>query len=393
MELRRIQNASVEDKTVLVRVDYNVPMSEGSVGDDTRLRASLPMLGNLLERGAKIVLMTHLGRPEGRVVEELRLGPVGASLGSLLGKPVVCLEDCVGSNVAEAVKAGASGEIFLLENTRFHREEVLNEAGFARQLADLADVFVNDAFATLHRSHASTLGVTDHLPSYAGLLVQKELAALAPLLGEPARPYVAVIGGKKAKSKLGPLRDLVSQVDVVLLGGGVAFTFLAALDARVGGSIVDAAVFDEILEIKAIAEERETQIVLPVDCLAAEQLSADAPTRIFEADAVDDGWMGLDIGPRTIEQFREQIFEAQTIVWTGPMGAFEIAPFDAGTRAIGEAIAKSDGYSVIGGGETGEAAVRFGIDADVSFISTGGGACLALLQGKPLPALDVLIDA
>ena len=391
MELRRVQDASVEGKTVLVRVDYNVPMAEGEISDDSRLRASIPMIEYLVGQSAKVVLMTHLGRPEGHVVEDLRLGPIAACLSALLDRDVAYLGECAGEEVAARIEAGHTGDIFLLENTRFHREEVLNEAGFARQLAELGDLFVNDAFATLHRSHASTLGVAELVPSYAGLLVQKELAALAPLLADPKRPYIAIVGGKKAKSKLGPLRDLVTQVDVVLLGGGVAFSFLAALGAEVGGSVVDPAVFDEILEIQGIAEIRGTEILLPIDCVVAERLDADATTQILDARAIPEGWIGFDIGPRTVELFRERIDAANTIVWTGPMGAFEVEPFVQGTRAVGEGIATSGAYSVIGGGETGDAVARFGLEAGVSFVSTGGGACLALLQGKPLPALDVLV--
>jgi len=391
MELRRVQDASVEGKTVLVRVDYNVPMSEGEISEDSRLRASTPMIEYLIGRSAKVVLMTHLGRPEGHVVEDLRLGPIATRLSALLDRDVTYLAECAGEEVATAIEAGQAGDVFLLENTRFRREEVLNEAGFARQLAELGDLFVNDAFATLHRSHASTLGVAELVPSYAGLLVQKELSALAPLLADPERPYVAVVGGKKAKSKLGPLRDLVLQVDVVLLGGGVAFSFLAALGAEVGGSVVDPAVFDEIREIQAIADTRGTEILLPVDCIAAERLDADAATQVLDVRAIPEDSIGFDIGPRTVELFRERIDGAKTIVWTGPMGAFEVEPFAQGTREVGEAIAASDAYSVIGGGETGDAVGRFGLEAGVSFISTGGGACLALLQGKPLPALDILV--
>jgi len=393
MELRKVQDASVEGKRVLVRVDYNVPLAEGSIADDSRLRASIPMLEHLIKRDAIIVLMSHLGRPEGQVVEDLRLSPVAERLGVLLGRDVTFIEDCVGPIVSAAIECGVPGDVFLLENTRFRREEVLNESGLARQLGELGEVFVNDAFATLHRSHASTLGVADHLPSYAGLLVQKELAALLPLLGDPKRPYVAAVGGRKAKSKLGPLRDLVSRVDIVLLGGGVAFTFLAALGADIGDSIVDPDVFDEIREVQEIAAERGTEILLPVDCVAAQEVAARAATQVVDARSIPEGWIGLDIGPKTVELFQDRIATAGSIVWTGPMGAFEIEPFADGTRALGGAIAASDAYSVIGGGETGEAAVRFGVDAGVSFISTGGGACLALLRGKPLPALDVLFAA
>jgi len=390
MALRRIQGVPVEGKTVLVRVDYNVPMAEGRIADDGRLRASLQTLQHLIDSGAKIALISHLGRPNGEVVEELRLAPIAARLQELLGREVHQLDDCVGDTVQTAIAAGAAGDVFLLENIRFRREETLNEAGFARQLAELGDLYVDDAFATVHRSHASTVGIADYLPSYAGFLMQREIDALTRVMEAPEKPYVAVIGGKKARSKLGALHDLVSRVDEVLIGGGVAFTFLAAFGIGAGGDELDADLIDEIREIGELAKERGTDIQLPVDAVCAETLAADAETQTFLVDEVPDGWGTFDIGPKTIEQFTKHIGTANTIVWTGPMGAFEVEPFSEGTRGIGEAIASSGAYSVIGGGETGDAVKRFGFEDRVSYISTGGGACLALLRGKSLRALNVL---
>lgn len=389
MELRGVERADVEGKTALVRVDYNVPLSGGEVADDARLRASLPTVQHLLEHGAKVVLISHLGRPEGRVVEELRLAPVAARLGELLGRPVRQLEDCVGPDVSAAIEQGSAGDVFLLENVRFHPEESTNESGFARELARLGDVYVNDAFAAVHRAHASTVGIADHLPAYAGLLMEREVAALSRL-DDPERPYVAIVGGKKARSKLGALRDLVPRVDEILIGGGVALTFLRAHGAEVGDSVVDEGLFDEIREVGAAAEREGTTIHLPEDVVIGVDLSPEGEVRTSDARAIPAGWQGLDIGPKTIERFTERILAAKTVVWTGPLGAFEVEPFSNGTQRIGEAIAASDAYSVIGGGETGEAMARFGLVDRISYVSTGGGACLALLRGKQLPALEAL---
>lgn len=389
MELRGVERADVAEKTVLVRVDYNVPLSGGQVADDSRLRASLPTLHHLLEHGAKVVLISHLGRPEGHVVEDLRLRPIADRLADLLGRPVHQLDDCIGPAAEEAVERGGPGDVFLLENVRFHREEATNESSFARELARLGDLYVNDAFATVHRAHASTVGIADHLPSYAGFLMEREIAALSDL-EEPARPYVAIVGGKKARSKLGPLRDLVPRVDEVLIGGGVALTFLRASGADVGASAVDEELLDEIGAIEEAAKREDTAILVPEDVVIGVDLSPDGETRTCDARAIPAGWQGLDIGPRTIERFTDRILAAKTVVWTGPLGAFEVERFSAGTRRIGEAVAESGAYSVIGGGETGEAIVRFGLEDRVSYISTGGGACLALLRGKHLPALEAL---
>ncbi len=389
MELRGIERADVEGKAVLVRVDYNVPLSGGRVADDARLRASLPTLRYLLEHDAKVVLISHLGRPEGRVVEDLRLAPVAACLADLLDRPVRQLEDCVGPAVSEAVDRGSPGDVFLLENVRFHREETTNESGFARELAQLGDLYVNDAFAAVHRAHASTVGIADHLPAYAGLLMEREIAALSRL-EEPERPYLAIVGGKKARSKLGALRDLVPRVDEILIGGGVAFTFLSASGADVGGSAVDEELYEEIRAIQAAAEREDTKILLPEDVVIGVDLSPDGEVRTCDARAIPAGWQGLDIGPKTVERFADRILTARTVVWTGPLGAFEVEPFSAGTRGIGEAVAESDAYSVIGGGETGEAMARFGLVDRISYVSTGGGACLAFLRGKHLPALEAL---
>lgn len=389
-DIRRVQHADVKGRTVLVRVDYNVPVHDGTIADDGRIRASLPTLTTLLDGGAKVVLVTHLGRPGGKPVPAFRLDLVSDRLSELLGRPVYKTADCIGEEVAQAVQEGRPGDVFLLENVRFHSGEEANDAAFARALASVADVFVNDAFATVHRAHASTLGVAKLLPSYAGLLMQREIDALSRLLDDPARPYIAIVGGKKAQSKLGALRDLVSRVDALLIGGGVAFTFLRATGASVGDSLVDDEALGEVAGIVQAAGNRGVEIVLPSDARLARRLEPDAETLVCDARAIPDGWAAFDIGPDTIRSFRERIEDAKTLVWTGPMGAFELESFAAGTIGIAEAVAASGAFSVIGGGETGEAVARFGLADDVSYISTGGGACLAILRGQHLPALEVL---
>ncbi len=391
-QLRCVQDAEIEGKRVVVRVDYNVPLADGKVSDDARIRASLPTIENILERGGKPILISHLGRPEGKVVEGLRLDPIADSLRELLGKDVRKLNTCVGDEVIQAIEQWEPGSVILLENVRFFPEEAANEAGFARKLASLGDLYVNDAFAALHRAHASTLGIADYLPSYAGLLVQDEIRALVRLTDDPKHPYVAIIGGKKARSKLGALRDLIDRVDAILIGGGVAFTFLRARGHSVGNSIVDESLFEEINLISEKANEHKVSIVLPLDAVIAKELSDSAQTSIVAIDDIPDDSMGLDIGPNTIQNFQEIISSAKTIIWAGPMGAFEFAPFTAGTREMGKALGESGGFTVVGGGETGEAVEKLNVSQGISRISTGGGACLALLRGKALPALEALRD-
>ncbi len=388
--IRRVQDADVRGKRVLVRVDYNVPMDGGKIKDDGRIRASIPTLELLLGRGACVVLVTHLGRPDGGVVPELRLDPIAASLSALLQRAVKKLDDCVGDRVVDATRAMKPGDVVLLENVRFHREEEENDASFSDQLARVADVYVDDAFGTAHRAHASTVGVAGRLPSFAGLLVQREVDALSKLLQDPRRPYVAIVGGKKASDKLGVLRDLVSRVDSILVGGGVAFTFLAAAGGDVGASRVDSELFGDLRAIVELAKGRGTRILLPVDAVAAPSLDRPDEASVVDAARIPDGRAGFDIGPQTIDLFVKEILGAESIAWAGPMGAFETPAFAIGTRSVAQAVAASAAYSVIGGGETAEAIEEMGLSDRVSFISTGGGASLAFLRGKTLPALAVL---
>mgnify|MGYP001060557765 CR=1 FL=1 len=392
IHVRRVQDMDANGRTVLVRVDYNVPLEGRRIGDDARIRTSLPTIRHLVDAGAKIVLATHLGRPAGRRVDALRLDPVSERLSELLGRRVEKLPDCVGDEILSSIESGGAGDIFLLENVRFHPEEEANDPEFAAALAAPADVFVNDAFATIHRGHASTYGVAEYLPSFAGLLVQRELEALERLRDGPERPYVAIVGGKKASSKLGPLRDLVSRVDGVLVGGGVAFTLLRAMGASVGDSRVEDDVLEEAAEIVRLAEDAGVELLLPKDAVVARELSDDAETTVGDARSIPEGWAAFDIGPETVRAFAETIRRSRSLVWTGPMGAFEFEPFSQGTIGVAEAVAQSSAFSVIGGGETGEAIARFGFAERVSYVSTGGGACLAVLRGKRLPALTALLE-
>lgn len=375
---------------MLLRADFNVPLAGGRVADDYRIRAALPTINWLLEHGTRLAACSHLGRPKGKVVPELSLAPVAKRLGELLGRQVPLVPDCVGEEVERTVDGLAPGEMVLLENVRFHPEEEANDPEFSRRLAAPYDIYVNDAFGTAHRAHASTEGVARFLPSYAGLLLEREVEVLSGITANPRRPYYVLVGGKKAKDKLGVLTDLLATVDGFLIGGGVAFTFLVAQGKKVGSSIVDRELVPTISDLIARAKGEGTAIHLPVDVVAARELSATADTRVFPADAIPEGWMGLDIGPATREAFSKILNRAGTVVWAGPMGAFEYAPFAGGTEAIARALADSSAFTVVGGGETGEAVVKLGLEKAFSHLSTGGGATLAFLRGKPMPALEPL---
>lgn len=390
MKLRTIQEADLAEKKVLLRADFNVPLAQGKVADDFRIRAALPTIRWLLEKGARLAICSHLGRPKGKPVPELSLAPVAQRLGELLGREVPLLPDCVGPEVTRRVEELPAGELVLLENVRFHPGEEANDPEFARALAAPFELYVNDAFGTAHRAHASTQGVAKLLPAYAGLLLAREVEVLSELTEAPRRPYYILVGGKKAKDKLGVLTDLLPKADGFLIGGGVAFTFLAAQGKQVGDSIVDEELLPTIKDLLQRAKAAGTAIHLPVDVVAARELSEEAETKVFPADAIPQGWMGLDIGPTTRAAFAEVLGKAGTVVWAGPMGAFEYPPFAKGTEALARALVESPAFTVVGGGETGEAVVRLGLEKRFSHLSTGGGATLAFLRGKPMPALEPL---
>jgi phosphoglycerate kinase len=390
VKLRTLHEAPVSGKRVLVRVDFNVPLDRqtGEVADDTRIRAALPTIEYLIQQGARVILMTHLGRPEGKVVDSLRVDPVARRLSELLGGPVKKAPDCVGPEVEAMVAQLQPGEVLLLENLRFHPEEEANEPAFAEALARLGEVYVNDAFGTAHRAHASTAGVARFLPAYAGLLMEKEVRYLTKVLGNPEQPYIAVIGGAKVSDKLPVLRNLLPRVDRLLVGGGMANTFLRALGHQVGASLYEEDQVEAARELLGSGK-----IMVPVDGVIADRVAADARTEVLLFGDVPEGWSVLDIGPETVRQFQEALRPARTVLWNGPMGVFELEPFAGGTRAIAEFLAGLTGaLRVVGGGETVAAVEKFRLADKFDHISTGGGATLEFLEGRTLPGIAVLYE-
>jgi phosphoglycerate kinase len=389
LDVPGLDSLELAGKKVVVRVDFNVPLDpEGRITDDTRIRAALPTLEHVLERGGRPILLTHLGRPKGKVVEELRLDPVGVRLGELTGRPVVKLQDSVGAGVLEAIEAAPEGAIVLLENVRFHPGETKGAPELAAAFACLGDVFVNDAFGTSHRDHASVCGAARLLPSGAGLLLQRELEAFRRVLEEPPRPLVAILGGAKVSDKLPVIENLLERCDAILIGGGMAYTFLVARGEPVGDSLVQEDQLDSVRANLARAEELSCRLVLPTDHVVAEAFAADAEPRVVAE--IPDGTLGLDIGPETRERFAAEIAAARTVVWNGPMGVFEWESFRAGTEAIGRAVATCEGYTVVGGGDSVAAIELLGLREAIDHISTGGGASLELLEGRVLPGIEVL---
>jgi phosphoglycerate kinase len=389
---RSLTDYPLGGKRVLVRVDFNVPLKDGRVADDTRIRAALPTITYLLDQGCSIVLASHLGRPKGQIVAELRMAPVAARLAELLGRPVATADDCVGPAVERAAAALAPGDVLLLENLRFHGEETANDAAFAAQLAALADVYVNDAFGTAHRAHASTEGVTHYLPAVAGLLMTRELEILGRLLRDPARPFVVVLGGAKVSDKIGVIEKMLVTADAILVGGAMCFTFFKASGREVGTSRIEADKLEVAAGIAADAKASDCAFELPVDIVVAPAAEAGAPVRVVPAERMPAAEMGLDIGPATIAAFAARIAGAGTIFWNGPMGLFELDDFAAGTKAIGEAIAASGAVTVVGGGDTVSAVRRFGLEEGITHISTGGGASMEFVEGKALPGVVALLD-
>jgi len=386
--LRTLRDLPVAGKRVLVRVDFNVPLApDGRVLDDTRLRAVLPTIEFLRRQGARIILVSHLGRPKGRD-PQFSLRPVAEHLSRLLGRPVQFAPDCIGPAVEAMVARLQPGEILLLENVRFYPEEERNDPDFARALARLAEVFVNDAFAAAHRAHASTVGVAAYLPAAAGLLMEKEVTTLREVLEQPARPFVAIVGGAKISTKIGVLQNLLPRVDRLLIGGAMAFTLLKARGCQVGASLVEE---DKLAVARSLLQQGGEKIVLPVDVVAAPRLEPNPPTQVVDACRIPEGWLGLDIGPATVNAWAPILAAARTILWNGPLGAYEVPPFDAGTRAIGQIVAQSGARSIVGGGDLVAALEQAGLADKMSFVSTGGGATLEFLEGRTLPGIQVLM--
>jgi phosphoglycerate kinase len=393
---KTIRDIDVSSKRVLVRVDFNVPLDKatGAITDDHRIRAALPTIAYLREHGARVILCSHLGRPDGKVVESLRLAPVAARLSELLGVPVSMAPDCVGPEVERAVAALRDGDVLMLENLRFHPEEEANDPDFARRLAALADVYVNDAFGTAHRAHASTEGVAHFLPAVAGLLMEKELEYLGRALSDPQRPFAAVIGGAKISGKIGVLRNLLGRADLILIGGGMANTFFKAKGIAVGDSLVEDDQIDTARQVLDDAAARGARLELPSDAVIANAFSADADRRtIWIADGVPDGWRIMDIGPDTTRRIASALQPCRTVVWNGPMGVFEFTPFAEGTLSLARTLAGLNAVTIVGGGETAAAVAQAGVEDRITHISTGGGASLEFLEGKILPGVAALQDA
>lgn len=388
--IRSLDSLQVQGRTVLVRVDFNVPQDQaGTISDDTRIRAALPTLRYLLEQGATPVCMTHLGRPKGTVVEAMRVAPVGKRLGELLGGPVTSLQVSAGDEAKAGIAAAPDGRVVLLENVRFHPGETQGDPDLAAQYAALGDAFVIDAFGACHRDHASVTGIARLLPSAAGLLLQREIDAFSRVLEEPERPLVAILGGAKVSDKLKVIHSLLDTVDQILVGGGMAYTFLRAQGLSIGDSLVEDELVDLCKEALAKAEKQGVQIVLPTDHVAADRFAADADLVVSGPD-IPSGRMGLDIGPKTQADYAARVRAAKTVVWNGPMGVFEMPAFRAGTEAVGRALGEADGYTVVGGGDSVAAIHLLGLEGAVDHVSTGGGASLQLLEGTPLPGLEVL---
>jgi phosphoglycerate kinase len=389
MNKKTIRDVELKGKRALIRVDFNVPLKNGQITDDTRIQAALPTIQYVLDHGASVILMSHLGRPKGGPEPEFSLKPAAVRLGELLGKPVQMAADCIGPAVEQVAAALKPGDVLLLENTRFHKGEEKNDPAMAEQLARLGDLFVNDAFGSAHRAHASTEGITHYLPSVAGLLMEKEIEFLGNAVQNPKRPYVAIIGGAKISDKIGVIRNLLGLVDWLLIGGGMANTFLAAKGYQMGDSLVEPDSLDVARELMQLGGAK---LVLPVDGVVADAFSADAKSKVVHADRVQAGWRMLDIGPETVKLFGHKIVGAKTVVWNGPMGVFEFAPFAKGTTAIAEMLAKSGAVTVIGGGDSIAAIQQAGLADKMTHISTGGGASLEMLEGRVLPGLAALND-
>jgi len=389
MDKKTVRDVELKGQRVLMRADFNVPLQDGIISDDNRIRAALPTITYILEQGASLVLMSHLGRPKGQVRPEFSLAPVARRLNELLGRPVTLAPDCVGPEVEALAAALQPGEVLLLENTRYHADEKTNDPAFAAQLAELGELFVNDAFGTAHRAHASTVGVTQYLPAVAGFLIEKEIDFLGRATGKPEHPYVVILGGAKVSDKIGVIQNLLGKADKVLIGGGMANTFFKAQGLEIGDSLVE----DDVLDTaRALLAEAGDKLVLPVDAVVADAFDNEAHCKTVGVNEVEPGWRILDVGPATVDHYRKLLEAARTVVWNGPVGAFEMPNFAQGTFAIAEILAEIDAITIIGGGDSAAAVQQAGVAGKVSHVSTGGGASLEFLEGKTLPGIAALAD-
>ena len=392
-----VNDIDVAGKRVLVRVDFNVPLDdEHRVADETRIRGALPTLEYLLKEGASLVLMSHLGRPKGKRVPEMSLQPVAARLAEMLGQEVQVAPDCVGREVERLAGSLPPGQVLLLENLRYHAEEEANDAEFARGLAALGEIYVNDAFGAAHRAHASTEGIVHHLPlAVSGLLMEKEIRYLDETISDPQRPFVAILGGAKVSGKIEVIENMLDKVDALIIGGGMAYTFFKAMDLEIGDSLLEEQCIEVAGRALRDAEEKDVDVLLPEDCVVADCFDAGAETQVVARDGIPAGWQGVDIGPRTRQVFRDQVSGARTVVWNGPLGVFEMEPFAVGTREVGEALAAATergAVSIIGGGDTAAAMAQAGLSDRMTHISTGGGASLECMAGRALPGVEALTE-
>lgn len=389
---KTMKDIAVKGKRVFVRVDFNVPMENGHITDDTRIVAALPTITYLVEQGAKVILASHLGRPKGDIKEELRLTAVGEKLSELMGKPVQKLDESIGEAVEAAVSKMADGDIVLLENVRFHKGEEKNDPALAQHFAKLADLYVNDAFGTAHRAHATTAGIANYLPAVSGFLLEKEIAVLGKALSNPERPFTAIIGGAKVKDKINVIENLLDKVDHLIIGGGLSYTFTKAQGYDIGQSLLEEDKIELAKSFIKKAAEKGVQLHMPVDAVVANEFSKDADTKIVDIDRIPSDWMGLDIGPKTVAEYAKVINNSKLIIWNGPMGVFEMDAFANGTKGVAEAMATTEGYTIIGGGDSAAAVEKFQVADQMNHISTGGGASLEFMEGKELPGIVALND-
>ncbi|WP_150272332.1 phosphoglycerate kinase [Paenibacillus tepidiphilus] len=392
MNKKSVRDVEVKGKRVFVRVDFNVPVEDGKITDDTRIRETLPTIKYLIENGAKIILASHMGRPKGQFVDSMRLTGAAERLSELLGKPVAKADEAIGEAVKAQIAELNEGDVLVLENVRFYPGEEKNDPELAKQFAELADLFVNDAFGAAHRAHASTEGIAHHLPAVSGLLMEKELSVLGKALSNPERPFTAIIGGSKVKDKIDVINNLLTLADNVLIGGGLSYTFTKAQGHEIGESLVDNEKLDVALGFIEKAKELGKNFLLPVDVVVADKFGADANTKIVDVTEIPADWQGLDIGPKTRELYADVIKNSKLVVWNGPMGVFEIDIFAEGTKAVAQACATTEGYTVIGGGDSAAAAEKFQLADQMDHISTGGGASLEFMEGKALPGVVALND-
>lgn len=389
---KTIEDIDVSGKRVLVRCDFNVPTADGKITDDKRIRESLPTIRYLLDHNAKVILCSHMGRPKGEFNMKFSLAPVAARLSELLGKEVKMASDVIGESAKKLASEVKEGEAVLLENVRFHKEETKNDPAFAKALSEMADLFVNDAFGTAHRAHASTTGVADYLPAVCGYLIQKEIAVMGGALNDPKRPFVAILGGAKVSDKIGVITNLLNKCDTIIIGGGMAYTFMKALGHSIGASLCEEDKIGLAKDLMKQAEEKGVQFLIPVDNIAGDKFDANCQSQLVNSDEIPDGWMGMDIGPKTRALFADAIKSAGTVVWNGPMGVFEFKQFAEGTIAVATAVADSGAISIIGGGDSAAAVEQLGFADKMTHISTGGGASLEFLEGLELPGIAALAD-